>query len=248
MSWADLPLSCVEKIYDELHVHDRLRMNMALPCAQRVTRTIKTDTANDRHLAVAWVAMKKRSSKKLSRPIKALLTRNSGDPTVRAMVAELGVPTSEFELEVLKKKPFVNAAEIDECNMTEKDAAAFVEELLRTCTVEQFVELATRGGPVVRRIAISADAMFTVLNFRNLPLFEWIAKNGADVGFDVHAGTSLIVHGSGKGLLTYKDKRDLIVRHLPLDEAQRAALLDAMLDDLDADSYRALVSKTPLQF
>jgi hypothetical protein len=60
MTLERLPRECLEKVYDELHVHDRLRLNMALPRSQRVTSTLSTDTENDRRLAVAWIAMKKR--------------------------------------------------------------------------------------------------------------------------------------------------------------------------------------------
>jgi hypothetical protein len=76
-----------------------------------------------------------------------------------------------------------------------------------------------------------------MVNFRNVPLVEWVAIHGADVGIDVSAAVRTMFTGFTAVLTEFKPSRDIIARNLPLDASQRSALLEAMLEDLDVESF-----------
>lgn len=73
-----LPKELKELVYDFLPARDRVRMNLALPKGERISKTHKTCPKNDKALGVMSTYLKKHPAKKikLSPYVRSLLTKN----------------------------------------------------------------------------------------------------------------------------------------------------------------------------
>lgn len=90
--FLDLPELVVCNVFDRLHVADRMRLNMALPRAHRIVKTLRTDAGNDTSLSVVEFALKRRSKARgLSIKLGSFVHRNRDDPTVCGMMMPAAV-------------------------------------------------------------------------------------------------------------------------------------------------------------
>ena len=260
----DLPRALLEAVYDELHVHDRLRLNAALPKDYRVVKTARTDKVKDEKLALACVAMKRpRQNKKRATAMLLFMAENRDDPTVLSLVADHGlelphkfvstligrimkqrcapVSVSASEMPVSAPELPVSASDVP-ADATAKEREEIVDALLRGGTVEQLETLCSQpSGPLAGHLAARKNVLFMLLNSMNHALFEHVLSKGAELyGLDIEEQTLYVTEGSGRGLLTTPHTREKMVSRLRLSEEQRQTALDSALDDMDIAAWKRM--------
>ena len=207
----DLPRALLEAVYDELHVHDRLRLNAALPKDYRVVKTARTDKVKDEKLALACVAMKRpRQNKKRATAMLLFMAENRDDPTVLSLVADHGLelphkfvstligrimkqrgapvsvsapemPVSASEMPVSAPELPVSASDVP-ADATAKEREEIVDALLRGGTVEQLKTLCSQpSGPLAGHLAARKNVLFMLLNSMNHALFEHVLSKGDEL-------------------------------------------------------------------
>jgi hypothetical protein len=242
-SVSALPRQCLEHIYDRLHVHDRLRLNAALPARERVTKTMRTCTAVDAKLAAACLAMKRIRRKGRAVPLRIVrfMEHHARDPTVvhllesedavtrAAMSAAMSAAASRVTWTLDDRLKHIDVA-------TEAELADVVAAMWAIATPEQFAEFVRH--PKTRRLVVARDwYMFNVINHGNETLAAHLIACGAETyGLDIAAALHVVVSGTGNGLLTDPRCREMILRLLPTDPVVVETVIDSILDDLDADA------------
>lgn len=230
---TDLPRELFEAVYDRLHVHDRMRLNAALPRGLR-----RKKSRNDDALALACLATKRR---RRSASLSAFLLDNLAEPTVRSMLEEDAALGEE--LRGIARERDLRSARVDSAvfrDATMDELKVVVSDVIRAGTPERLEELA----PIARRVfetrtgAFRCDALFSALNYRNEAMAAHLVSRGRELyGIDVDEMTRFVTEGFGKNLMTSPRTRQLILRVVPLTPEQRQTVIHSMLDDLDVEAY-----------
>jgi hypothetical protein len=100
----ELPVEILHEIYDRLHVHDRFRLNAALPRNARVTKTTRTDEAIDTKMAMCVIALKQHR-RPLGDGLSSFLALHWQDPTVIELVKVHGIGLDEVPPVVRARGP-----------------------------------------------------------------------------------------------------------------------------------------------
>jgi hypothetical protein len=262
----DLPKDILEAVYDRLHVHDRLRLNAVLPKDRRIFRTTRTDRDKDRRLALACVATKKLRSKRkvhgdgMSKWIPGLspglalrnfMLDNADDPTVVALTSE--DPELASDLRAEERRRALLLAERSPAGVVPADAsldelADMVFSIVRRGDPERLEAVAeharrvfaSEGGVESYSRSRSAEtAFFAAINSRNDAMAAHLLARGGDLyGASADEMVKYVTEGFGRVLLTSSHTRGIMLRIVPLTEAQRDAALSSMAEDLDVDAYR----------
>ena len=239
----DLPRALLEDVYDMLHVHDRIRLNAALPRNGRVERTTRTSRQKDDKLALVCLAMKRKPA--TVRPAAAtlrFLSENRNEPTVRALVDEHGVALPVLDesglLDRVRSKcqlPMLASDVSSDPSVHEEIARLLVEH----GTPQQLEALAVPLGHAI--IDIGSTILFVALNYRNEAMVKHLVERGAELyGIDVAAALEVVTEGSGSFLLRTPRCRESMLRLLPLSAAHREIVLESALDDLDVEAWRRM--------
>lgn len=87
MNFLDFPKNVQEKIYESLHVNDRVRLNIVLPRNNKMNITTNTNSSKDRKLGVLVKCLKNKKINQLSQPMMWFLkTVNENDPTTKDII------------------------------------------------------------------------------------------------------------------------------------------------------------------
>lgn len=228
---ADLPRELFEAVYDRLHVHDRMRVNAAMPRDRRVTKR------NDAKLALACLATKRR---RRSAPLKAFLLDNLAEPTVRSMLEEDA--TLADDLRATAREREIRDAKVASDiprDATKGELEVLVLDMIRNGTPERLEAFAPVARQVLEvRVGFRCDALFSALNYRNDDMAAHLVGRGRDLyGIDVDAMVRFVTEGHGSSLMTSPRTRDSILRIVPLTAEQRQRVVHSMMDDLDVNAY-----------
>lgn len=87
--FLELPRELQEAVYDKLSVRDRINLNLALPKAHTIKKTIRTDAAKDKRLGIAWYYVTKKKPAHLPRYMQYWMERHSDDPTIQGIIEDI---------------------------------------------------------------------------------------------------------------------------------------------------------------
>jgi hypothetical protein len=253
---TELPRACLEHVYDLLHVHDRLRLNMALPAACRVTQTKRTDSRKDARLAAACLALKRRRQRgdvgRVSRTsrISALLEEEAEDPTVRALVVEhaevlpvqmqMGQAQAPGQQGLVQRVNSVCASA--DASGDPEFLRSVVDDVIRSGTPALFAALVDASPEAAKRLCDDA-LLFNLVVCGNEALAAHVLADGealyARHGLDTDELVRFIVSGPGRTLASTDSFRgELLLRLLPHNDALRERVLGGMYNDLDVDAIK----------
>ena len=230
---TDLPRELFEAVYDRLHVHDRMRLNAAMPRDRRVTRGARIDE----RLALACLATKRR---RRSAPLKAFLLDNLAEPTVRSMLEEDA--TLAEDLRATAREREIRDAKVASDiprDATKDELEVLVLDMIRNGTPERLEAFAPVARQVLEvRHGSKCDALFSALNYQNDDMAAHLVSRGRELyGIDVDAMVRFVTEGYGRSLMTSRRTRESILRVVPLTAEQRREVIHSMMDDLDVDAY-----------
>jgi hypothetical protein len=241
-----LPRQLLENVYDRLHVHDRMRLNAALPRGMRVVRSTHTDSATDARLAACVLALR-RCRRPLGKVLVEFLQRHRADPTVVALVAEHGLTSAE--LPAIIDPPFeVYASRIRQGTLPV--SLAELEPFLPT-HVHEVTELALVWGTPEQFDMLMASELFRPLLFNDRCVFKALCYRNDRLlkhllsrhGPEVSAAVTYVTRGPGANLLVSPRTREVALDLLPLSEDDRGRIEGTVLHELNVEEYARIRGK-----
>ncbi len=253
MNFLDLPKNVQEKVFEGLHVNDRVRFNIALPRHQKFKETTHTNNIKDKKLGVLVKSLKTRKVTTLSPAIMCFLsTVSKDDPTIKD-ICDMFPETnhvfdskSKYSEELLHHKIhkhlLISNADIDAImNYNSCD----ILNALKVTSVEIFDSIYNhvKGKEFFERYIFSANEnsfnmfIFSVICHGNVSLLEHILEKinvyGQTLkGVEEYMNTECIIILLGARNVT----RQIMFKHFHINEDLLDKLYCHLVENMNIDS------------
>lgn len=193
--FLELPKDIQEKIYDMMHIKDRVNLNKALPTTDKITRTIKTNQQKDNKLRMTYYFFKKRKNKiSIKNKIYHFIIKNIEDPTCQDIMNELFPPSNLSIQNTVELNPIFYKIEQELMNniISEElfnklpenvtyDNVSFLKDIIiktNDFTVDSFKKMLAYPSAlkVLKLIFSDNNIIFTIINYEKDAILELVLE------------------------------------------------------------------------
>jgi hypothetical protein len=254
--FLNLPSDIQENIYDRLHIKDRVKLNIALPRKDRITRTIKTNQKKDKELGMAYYFFKKRKDKvNVMSSIYRFVKKNIDDPTCGDILKDLHQKTvenkqteeagesnqdinismiiSQIEEELENNNMPLNLFDKLPENIEYRHCSYLQDIILRSnrFSVDKIRQLINYPSALklLRLVFSGYDIIFTIINYRDEGVLREVLENRDLLGIT----DSQIDYVRRKEIATIFDRKnciEMIVKHIHVSYDVQQAWLEKALE------------------
>lgn len=203
--FLDLPIELQHKIYDELEIEERMKLNSVLTSERRIKQTTKTNEKLDKELAMVAYLFKKKKVKPntMSHKLQTFITSNKDDPTVQRLLREdPELTTTTSATGVIFMNDFFRGLvhKLIEDNYTESDTFAITDDIAKQsahfpnkaafvswcwdATLPKFTKMLNNMHlykvfkvTVLKSTQYSEYFMFNLINYQNTYLIRYILRD-----------------------------------------------------------------------
>jgi hypothetical protein len=185
---TNLPRDIVETVYDNLHIKDRAKLNLALPKMYTVKKTTKTDSLKDRKISLAYYFFSKRGSQRLrhTNSLYKFVSNNKSDPTCAEIINTYIEPNDPLNImqNIIAdlKNGIVNPCNFKQFlptveNVSELRSFIVESKLVKKVTLEKLIACPESAAVLKNLFQSHCSIMFNIVNYKNEDLLALVLDN-----------------------------------------------------------------------
>lgn len=248
---TNLPRDVIETVYDNLHIKDRVKLNIALPKRHRVQNTTNTNSMKDRKISLAYYYFSKRGVQRLryTNPLYKFITINKSDPTCAEIIKtymEANDSANVIQKIITElKNGIVNPTSFQSF----KDTAENISELrsfivesrsVTKDTLQKLIDCPESSAVLKKLFESHCTLLFTIINCRNEDLLDIVLDNKELLGI---TEDQLKYLDLSAGIFRDKYFFELILKHVAIPYETQQTWLENALKDCNTETAEWLLYK-----